>query len=43
METAVMKVLTDILLAVKAGDLSARVLLNLSVAFDTVDHGILLH
>ena len=39
-ETAVLKVLPDILLAVDAGDLSlsALVLLDLSVAFDTVDH-----
>jgi len=42
-ETAVLKVLTDILLAVDAGDLSALVLLDLSAAFDTVDHGILMH
>jgi len=42
-ETAKLKVLTDILLAVDAGDLSALVLLDLSAAFDTVDHGIFLH
>jgi len=42
-QSAVLKVLTDILLAVDAGDLSALVLLDLSAAFNTVDHGILLH
>jgi len=42
-ETAVLKVLTDILLAVDTGDLSAFVLLDISAALDTVDHGILLH
>ena len=36
-ETAVSKVLSDILLASDAGDLSALVLLDLSAAFDTVD------
>ena len=41
-ETAVLKVLSDILLAIDAGDLSALVLLDLSAAFDTVDHNILI-
>ena len=37
-----LKVLSDMLLAVDAGDLSALVLLDLSAAFDTVDHDILI-
>ena len=42
-ETAILKVLSDVLLAIDAGDLSALVLLDLPAAFDTVDHNILLH
>ena len=41
-EAAVLKVLTDILYAVDDGDLSVLALLDLSPAFDTVDHDILL-
>ena len=41
-ETAVLKVLSDILLTIDSGDLSALVLLDLSAAFDTVDHDILI-
>jgi len=41
-ETAVLKVLSDILLDIDSGDLYALVLLDLSAAFDTVDHEILL-
>ena len=37
-----LKVLSDILLAIDSGDLSALVLLDLSAAFDTVDHDILI-
>ena len=36
------KVLSDILLAIDDGDLSALVFMNLSAVFDTVDHYILL-
>jgi len=39
---AILKVLSDILLAIDVGDLSALVLLDLSATFDTVDHNILL-
>ena len=42
METAVLKVLSNILYAINTGDLSVLALLDLSAAFDTVDHGILL-
>jgi len=38
----VLKVLSDILQAVDQGDVTALVLLDLSAAFDTVDHDILL-
>jgi len=39
-ETAVLKVLTDILYAVDDGNLSVLALLDLSTAFDTFDHDI---
>jgi len=42
-ETAVLKVLGDILRAVDSGDLTLLTLLDLSAAFDTVDHETLLH
>jgi len=38
----VLKVLTDILYAVDDGDMSVLALLDLSSAFDTIDHDILL-
>jgi len=41
-ETVVLRVLSDILQAVDNGDLAALVLLDMSAAFDTVDHSILL-
>ena len=42
-ETAVLKVLADILRAVDGGDLAVLALLDLSAAFDTVDHETLLN
>jgi len=41
-ETAVLKVLSDILLVVNTGDLAALTLLDLSAALDTVDQSVLL-
>jgi len=42
-ETAVVKVLSDILLAIDKDNLACLALLDLSAAFDTVDHDVLLH
>ena len=41
-ETAILKVLGDILRAIDSGDLAVLTLLDLSAAFDTVDHATLL-
>ena len=41
-ETAVLRVLADILLALDSGNLAVLTLLDLSVAFDSVDHETLL-
>jgi Reverse transcriptase (RNA-dependent DNA polymerase) len=41
-ETATLRVLSDLLAAVDRGDFAALVLLDLSAAFDTIDHHILL-
>ena len=40
-ETAMLRILSDLLQAVDSGDVAALVLLDLSAAFDTVDHAIL--
>jgi len=42
METAVLKVLADLLLALDSGDLAMLTLLDLSSAFDSVDNDTLL-
>jgi len=41
-ETAILKIQSDILQAIDAGDLAALMLLDMSAAFDTVDHSTLL-
>ena len=41
-ETAIVRVLSNILMALDRGDVAALALLDLSAAFDTVDHSILL-
>jgi len=41
-ETAVLKVMSDILLALDSGNLALLTLLDLSAAFDSVDHATLI-
>ena len=43
METALVKVQSDVMLATDVGLVVVQVLLDLSAAFDTIDHSILLH
>ena len=42
-ETSLLYVQNDILVALKAGQSTALLLLDLSAAFDTIDHNILIH
>jgi len=42
-ETALARVLSDMLTALDRGDVAALALLDLSAVFDMIDHGILLH
>ncbi len=42
-ESALLRVVNNLLLFVDSGNCSVLVLLDLSAAFDTVDHGILLN